>query len=614
MALDPRALLDGLDVGVVVIAPDWTIAEWSAPAAHLTGIPADRMLGQNFWVAFPAARTGTVERVLHEVLQDGVPRSFVAPGRGSDLQGMVFDARATRGPRNHLVLLFRQMPPDVAQDSHAGHLLTAVETERRLYKQLFTALPGPALVLTVDGQILDANPEAAALLGVPHPPALHGRALTDWAMPDQRAAFGKALRDAVTHRQEFRLSLEFAGESAREVEAVIDNVDPEDAAAKLLFFATDVSREVLLQQKLFKADRLAQLGALVSGVAHELNNPLAAIAAFAELLATGAQDPDLKESGQLIHTEAMRAGRVVQTLLDFARQRARVRQPVDLLEVVERVLALQRNALKKARVKVEVTLPADLPDVTGDPQELQQVVLNAVVNAQQAIEQTGRPGKLSVYARRLDDHVGLVFEDTGPGVPPELLDRIFEPFFTTKGDAGTGLGLAISLGIVKAMGGRLYMHNLEGGGARLSVELPTVAAPPAEPDRAGFRGPARPLSVLIVEDEGSVRRGMELMAQRLGHRVTSAAGFEDALRHLAERARYDALLVDVHLDEAHTGFDLFEALRLEGRGLDHHVVFTTGDSISARTRDALQRSERPVLRKPFNLEELREILDRVAGE
>src|SRR5438046_1346768 len=188
---------------------------------------------------------------------------------------------------------------------------------------------------------------------------------------------------------------------SRGVEAVIDNLDPEDTAAKLLFFATDVSREVLLQQKLLKADRLAQLGALVSGVAHELNNPLAAIAAFAELLATGAGDPDLKESGQLIHMEAMRAGRVVQTLLDFARQRARVREPVDLLEVVERVLALQRNALKKARVKVEVTLPADLPDVTGDAQELQQVVLNAVVNAQQAIEQAGRPGKLSVYARRI---------------------------------------------------------------------------------------------------------------------------------------------------------------------------------------------------------------------
>src|SRR2546422_119689 len=281
---------------------------------------------------------------------------------------------------------------------------------------------------------------------------------------------------------------------------------------------------MLLQRKLLQADRLSQLGALVSGVAHELNNPLAAIAAFAELLAVDPHQADLKESAEIICAEAMRAGRIVRTLLDFARQRPRVRAAVDLAEIVERVLSLQRSALKKGRVRGAVAIPDDLPAVIGDPQELQQVMLNAVVNARQAVEATGRPGQVLITAKRS-------------------------------------------------------------------------------------------LRVLVVEDEESVRRGMVLLAKRLGHEVTSVPGYDEARRRLTEpAARYDALIVDVHLDEAHSGFDLFEDLRVEGRGRERRIVFTTGDSISAQTRDHLLRSERPVLRKPFSLDELREMLDRVAGD
>jgi len=371
---------------------------------------------------------------------------------------------------------------------------------------------------------------------------------------------------------------------------------------------------VLLQRKLLQADRLSQLGALVSGVAHELNNPLAAIAAFAELLTVDAKDAHLRESTDIIHSEAMRAGRVVQTLLDFARQRPRVHEPVDLQDVVERVLALQRSALKRARVKAVVTMADDLPAVMGDPQELQQIILNAVVNATEAIEASERPGTIDIRARRTDGHISFTVEDTGPGLTPQALDRLFEPFFTTKGDRGTGLGLTISLGLVKAMGGRLWLQNVEGGGARLTAELPGEMAATAPEPRGGFRPAGRGLSVLIVDDEASVRRGMTLMAQRLGHTVRTVTDFQEALACLHEPGgRYDALLVDVHLDEAHTGFDLFDELLQEGRGRERHVVFTTGDSVSARTRDRLQRSERPVLKKPFNLEELREMLDRVAG-
>jgi len=257
-------------------------------------------------------------------------------------------------------------------------------------------------------------------------------------------------------------------------------------------------------------------------------------------------------------------------------------------------------------------IPSDVPAVVGDQQELQQVLLNALVNAEQAIAATGQPGKVVFSSRRVDDTLVILVEDSGPGVPPEILDRVFEPFFTTKGDQGTGLGLAISYGLVKGMGGRMYIMNVEGGGACLAIEVRIDTAPAEPPPQADARQATRPLSVLVVEDEDSVRRGIARMTERLGHRVTTVVGFDEAVARLHNpKERYDALVVDVHLEAGHSGFDLFETLRLEGQGRERRLVFTTGDSISPKTRDLLQLSERPVLKKPFSLDELREILARL---
>src|SRR6266516_2922984 len=507
------------------------------------------------------------------------------------------------------------MRVELSSESREAQLLSAFEVERRLYLQLFNSLPAPALLLNPDGQILAVNPEGAKLLGAADLAGARGRPLAAWAAEEHRPALATALHDAVAERQRLQLAIEVPGDSLREVQAVLVNVDPAGASPKLLFLAVDVSRETILQRRLVQADRLAQLGALLSAVAHELNNPLAAIAAFAELLGANQSPVELKESADIILTEAMRAGRIIGTLLDFARQRPRMQGAVDLAEVVERALALQRGALKKAGVRVDLVVPSDLPAVMGDMQELQQVVLNGVVTARQAIESTGRPGQVTIGARPSDGHVLVTVDDPGPGVPPEILDRVFEPFFTTRGEQGTGLGLAISFGLVRAMGGRMWIQNIEGGGARLAFELPMDPAPAAAPAASTFQAATRRLSVLVVEDEESVRRGMVPLAKRLGHDVTSGGGFGAAARQLEEAgARYDAFLVDVHLDEAHSGFDLFEQLRLEGRGRERRIVFTTGDSISVQTRDQLQRAERPVLRKPFSLDELREMLERVAGE
>ena len=608
--MDTRALLDSLDLGVVAVAPDWTTAEWSAAAARMTGLPGDRVLKRECWEAFPQARSAEVERTLRQVLADGRPRTSLMPSGAS-----VLEVRITRGPANHLLLVLHQ-PRDVRlPDPRAGDLLAAFEAERSLYLKLFHSLPTPTFLLGVDGQIVDANAEAATLVGEADARALRGQSLGTWVAAAQRPALATGLRDAVTQRQELQLAIELASDAPREVKAVVVNLAPSGKPPTMLFLAVDVSRELLLQRRLLQADRLSQLGALVSGVAHELNNPLAAIAAFAEMLGAERKDPDLQESAGIIQAEALRAGRIVGTLLDFARQRPRVSAPVELVDVAEQVLSLQRSALKKARVRAALAIPDDLPPVIGDPQELQQVLLNAVVNARQAIAATGRPGQVLIVAQRTDDHVLLAVEDSGPGVPQELLERVFEPFFTTKGEEGTGLGLAICFGLVRAMGGRIWMQNVEGSGARLAIELPLDTTQPLAAPATTLVPPKRRLSVLVVDDEENVRRGMVLLAKRLGHDVTGVERLADATRSLTEPEgdRFDALLVDVHLDEANSGFDLFERLRLEGRGRERRIVFTTGDSISARTRDELQRSERPVLRKPFSLQDLSDMLERVAG-
>src|SRR3989440_6721176 len=209
--MDAKQLLDSLEHGVVAIAPDWTIAAWSATAARITGLPAERVLGQSFWVAFPAAKATHIERVLQEVLHDGKSQTYLAPAAATDFPGMAFETQVSRGPHNYLIMVFRQVREELGPESRAAHLMSALETERRLYLQLFSSLAPPPPGVPLDGQILETNPEGGQLLGAADPGAVRGRPMGDWTPAAHRSPLGAALRDAVTHRQELSLTVEYAG-------------------------------------------------------------------------------------------------------------------------------------------------------------------------------------------------------------------------------------------------------------------------------------------------------------------------------------------------------------------------------------------------------------------
>jgi signal transduction histidine kinase len=243
-----------------------------------------------------------------------------------------------------------------------------------------------------------------------------------------------------------------------------------EATAQQIAIALDNAR---LSSELVHAEKLSAVGELASGVAHEINNPLTTILGLAQLM-LGRPDVPLpvRERIALIADEASRAAAIVQNLLLFARHYPPERRPCSLIEAVHRVVALKGYQLEQDKIRVTLDL-ADCPTVWADENQIQQVLLNLVQNAHQAMARRSGERHLTVRLRPRDGRVAIEVLDTGPGIPPHLLSRIFDPFFTTKPPGeGTGLGLSVSYGIVGQHGGRLYAENRPEGGATFVVELP----------------------------------------------------------------------------------------------------------------------------------------------
>jgi two-component system NtrC family sensor kinase len=380
---------------------------------------------------------------------------------------------------------------------------------------------------------------------------------------------------------------------------------------EVLCLIRDVTDQKMLQEQLIQSEKMSAIGQLVSGVAHELNNPLAGISAFAQLLLAEKRfPPDQRTAAETIYSEARRASRIVQNLLTFARQHKAEKGPAAINQVLDDTLELRGYELRVRGIDVRREYDEALPDTMGDAHQLQQVFLNLITNAEQAMERAeGRHHRLTVRTRRSGDAIRIEIEDTGSGVPANLLERIFNPFFTTKPTGhGTGLGLSISLGIVREHEGRIWAENAPQGGARFVVELPVIVPRVSGEFPAALA--AHPvgdsLHILVVDDEASVRVALQRYLAARGHDVETTASGQDALG-LLRAGEYDAVIVDMRMPDL-SGEQLFEQLRSADREHAERVIFTTGDLVSEQMRRFLDGSGRPCVPKPFEFSSFDQVL------
>jgi len=362
---------------------------------------------------------------------------------------------------------------------------------------------------------------------------------------------------------------------------------------------------------LLQAEKLAAMGQLLAGVAHELNNPLAVVIGQADLLHGAAGDGPTAARAEKIMRAADRCGRIVKNFLALARQQPMEREPTSLNRVVQEAVELLAYPLRVDDVEVRLDLAPALPPIWADPHQLHQVIVNLVSNAHQAMRATPA-GRRVTLATRLGPGPGQVrmeIADTGPGIPSEIRARIFEPFFTTKPPGqGTGLGLSLCAGIVEGHGGRIRLRSQPGEGAAFQIELPID--PRREP-RPIAVGPAslvliRGKRVLVVDDEPEVAELLEETLCLDGHHVEIAADGQGALDKLRDGA-YDLILSDLKMPGL-SGPDFYRELRRLHPELDQRVVFVTGDALSGEVAEFLDETGVPTLHKPFSLEDLRRIV------
>jgi PAS domain S-box-containing protein len=356
-------------------------------------------------------------------------------------------------------------------------------------------------------------------------------------------------------------------------------------------------------QQLLQAEKLAAMGNLLAGVAHELNNPLSVILGHASLMHLNAKDTQSRKRGEKITAAAGRCARIVKNFLSLARQRSVEHQRCRLNDIVNEAVELVAYPLRVDNVTVRLALDTNLPDLWADPHQLGQVLVNLITNAHQAMRQTGEP-TLTLRSGYADEQGSVFVEvgDSGPGVPPALREKIFEPFFTTKAPGeGTGLGLHLCRTIIQDHAGTLCLVDRPEQGAVFRLQFPVGAVEESTAAPEADLGPIRltERTILVVDDEPSITEMLVEILSHAGARVEVASNGLEAVKRLESGSSYDAILSDLrmpHLD----GPGLYQEVLRSRPELGSRIIFMTGDALSPRVASFLETVSAPRISKPFS--------------
>ena len=559
-------------------------------------------LAAALWIVFHFVLTGRANKLVKAAEQlasgDLAARSGL---RGRDELARLsraFDAMADKVANTQ-----NRLQEDIAKRIEVQNALRASEEQ---YRAMFDASIDGLALWNPRGEMVDINPALSGMYGYTRTELL-GPAQDRARDPGRQPVLGSVM-ESVRTGEPFHVELAAERKDGSSLDLEVHGIPMQyQATPHMLTIARDITERKRAAQELARQrevlhqrEKLAALGSLLAGVAHELNNPLSVVVARSAILEER-DDPRTREAAAKIRAAAERCARIVRTFLAMARQQQPQRAPVVIGEVLTAALDITGYALRTSGVEVVLDLDESAPPVIGDPDHLHQVFMNLIINAQQALQSSASPRKLTVTSRyeSVTRAVRIAVADTGPGIPPSVRSRIFEPYFTTKpSGAGTGVGLAVSLGIVEAHGGTISAESDARSGTVFTVLLPTDGAQrTGAHDQRSAIASARGRRMLVVDDELGVREILAEILTNAGHSVLTAASGWEALDWMDE-GDFDVILTDIRMPEL-DGIALYREIQRRWPDRAARVVFVSGDTFTSMVRELAVDTGRPVIEKPF---------------